>query len=242
MTPWIGTLLLALFLGVTIAFLPDRRPEVALHPPKESPSNFTWILSEQATDPLPALLDTTPLYLPTLWNFSPKLAQAPQTHVLPSPVSPIQVSSVVDRQAIWDQVSPKTQILRGEENLAAELSRRSPLPIHRFWQSLQPAPTQPRTSTTPPRLSIKIQAITPDILPSVILEATPPSDWSPPESLLQPLLFQVIVTPEGIWGVSSLDSSLRENSIASPIRDTVSSLPFWSNAPPGTYQVVVGPF
>lgn len=241
MIPWIGTLGLAIFLGLAILTLPDRRPEVALHPPKESPTSFTWILEMGGTtDPLPALLDTTPLYLPTEWNYSPQLAQAPLMVTLPAPVGPIQVSSVIDRQSIWDQVSPRLPFFQ-QDIMPREISGRATLPFHRFWKTYQPASTLPRPPTEPARLSVQIQRLGSEGKP-MIQEVAAPADWTNPEGLIQPLSFQAIVTPEGLWGISSLDPSLREGNVEASIRNVIQSLPLWRSTSPGTYQVIVGPF
>ncbi len=186
-----------------------------------------------------AYIDSTPLFLPTYWNYSFPLPDPVHKKHFPAVSELFAPEFLIHNPQAWEEVSPDPADYYHRKISTADLLSRQSFDYSTYWKIRDLPESRIALSSSSTLLPIRIQSF-PDqeILLSDLFAVPGDEDFS--ESLQRPLEFRVLVTPEGLFSPTLIDSYTGHASKDEWLRLRIQEHPFWKKARPGYYQVSVG--
>lgn len=186
-----------------------------------------------------ALIDSTPLYLPTYWNFSPPSPAPIHQRLLPPAEGPLPSNFLAQSPEAWEHIQP-TPEQDLEQTIRNLLSSRQVFPYSVFWK-IKRLPSY-LTDASPMELTlpVEIRHLREDTL-VWSGEMTISDDHPLPSgNILKPVEFRVLITPEGSLGPILMESFTGDSATDEFLRLKIQEHLYWPQALPGYYQVWVG--
>jgi hypothetical protein len=199
-----------------------------------------WISEEDEVRRMEgAYIDSTPLFLPTYWNYSFPLPSPVHQRHFPAVAGLFAPEFFIHKPQAWEEVSPVPSDYYHKKISTPDLLSRQSFDYSAFWKIRDLPESRVALSASSTLLPIRIQSFpNQQILLSDLFAVPSEEDFS--ESLLRPLEFRVLVTPEGLFSPTLIDSYTGHASKDEWLRLRIQEHPFWKNARPGYYQVSVG--
>lgn len=187
-----------------------------------------------------ALIDTTPLYLPTYWNFSTPSPDPVHQRQLPPAGGPLPNEFLIQSAETWEKIEPTPE--QNAEQTAQNLLRSHRIfPYSSFWKiTNHPYYSTPTVVDTKLSLPLEIRSFKDGQVvwnEDLTMESTNPSFVG---HIARPVEFRVLITPEGSLGPILMESFTGDPSIDEFLRTTIQEHTYWQRALPGYYQVWIG--
>ncbi len=240
-TPLRITFLLALLTATLLWWFPLPnliRQEVASN---SSPMRILWISETNEERSMEgAYIDSTPLYLPTSWNYSFSLPTPVHKNPFPPVASLFEPEFLIRNPQIWEQIEPTAEHHYHKRVSANDLLSRQSFDYSSFWRIHDFPRPQPIQPTDKILLPVQIKSF-PDntILWSDLFPVSKSESFSS-NSLQRPLEFRILITAEGLLSPTLIESFTGNPAQDEWLRQHILEHPYWKNARPGYYQVWIG--
>lgn len=186
-----------------------------------------------------ALIDSTPLYLPTYWNFSPPSPSPVHQRQLPPVDGALPSDFLAQSPEAWEQIQPVPE-RDPQQTTRHLLSSRQTFPYSSFWKIKRIPSYLVQANSLKLTLPVEIRHLKEDILVWNGEIAVADDHPLPRGNILKPVEFRVLITPEGSLGPILMESFTGDSATDEFLRLKIQEHAYWPQALPGYYQVWIG--